>query len=599
LKWFVAMGEDQLILITGALMATALLAALVAGRVNVPGLVLFLGLGMAIGSDGTGWIKFDDYELARRIGIVALALILFEGGLTSGWAEIRPVLAPTLSLATLGTLVTAAIAGLAAAWLFGFSTLEGMLLGSVVAATDGAAIFAVLRQSTLRRKLARTLEGEAGLNDPVAVLLVLGFIDWITKPHYGVGDMAVLFVRQMGIGLAVGLAVGWLGVEAFRRLRLATPGLYPVASIAVGALAYGGAATLHGSGFMAVYLAGLALGSAAIPAKQTVTAFHQGLAWVAQLSLFVMLGLLVFPSQLGSVAVEGTALALILGLVARPVATLLAPGPAPFSLAERAVLSWAGLRGAVPVVLATFAVTAHVPHSLEFFNIVFFAVLVSTLVQGATFEPVARRLGATSTEPALPRPLAETGTIRRLGAEVVEYPVSPDDAIVGVRIRDVGLPRDALVNVIVRADQALPPRGSTRVEGGDRLHVLVRQENARELDALLERWRHGPVGRPPRPRISLKGRAPIFHQRPWHQDAGDPAHPRRVLGQRVIDQLRTRRDVPGALVLLEDGRYAITGPTVAVGGRELLTQHARRQLRKATSDAERAWWEETVGALAL
>ncbi|MDQ6915025.1 MAG: potassium/proton antiporter [Actinomycetota bacterium] len=593
------MSEDQLILVTGALMAAALVAALVAGRMRVPGLVLFLGLGMAIGSDGTGWIRFDDYELARRIGIVALALILFEGGLTSGFGEIRPVLAPTLSLATLGTLITAAIAGLAAAWLFGFSTLEGLLLGSVVAATDSAAIFAVLRQSTLRRKLARTLEGEAGLNDPVAVLLVLGFIDWILKPDYGVGDMAALFVRQMGIGLAVGVAMGWLGVQAFRRLRLATPGLYPVASIAIGALAYGGAATLRGSGFIAVYLAGLALGSAPLPAKQTVTAFHQGLAWVAQISLFVTLGLLVFPSQLGSVAVEGTALALVLGLVARPVATLLAPGPAPFSLAERAVLGWAGLRGAVPVVLATFAVTAHVPHSLEFFNIVFFAVLVSTLVQGATFEPVARRLGATSSQPALPRPLTETGTIRRLGAEVVEYPVGPEDAIVGVRIRDLGLPRDALVNVIVREHQALPPRGSTRVEGGDRLHVLVRQENARDLEALLERWRDGPVGRPPRPRATLKGRAPIFHHRPWSELAGDPTHPRTVLGHRVVDQLRTRRDMPGALVLLEDGRYAITGPTVAVGGRELLTQHARRQLRKATSDAERAWWEEAVGALAL
>jgi cell volume regulation protein A len=599
LKWFGAMGEDQLILVTGALMAAALVAALVAGRMRVPGLVLFLGLGMAIGSDGTGWIQFDDYELARRIGIVALALILFEGGLTTGFAEIRPVLAPALSLATIGTFITASIAGLAAAALFGFSTTEGLLLGSVVAATDSAAIFAVLRQSTLRRKLARTLEGEAGLNDPVAVLLVLGLVDTIVKPGFGLGDLAALFGRQLGIGLGVGLAVGWLGVQAFRRLRLATPGLYPVASIAVGALAYGGAASLHGSGFMAVYLAGLALGSGHIPARQTVTAFHQGLAWVAQLSLFVTLGLLVFPSQLGHVAVEGTALALLLGLVARPLAALVAPGPAPFSLAERAVLGWAGLRGAVPVVLATFAVTAHVPHSLEFFNIVFFAVLVSTLLQGATFEPVARRLGATSTRPALPRPLAETGTIRRLGAEVVEYPVAEDDAIVGVRIRELGLPREALVNVIVRDDQALPPRGSTRVESGDRLHVLVRQENARELPALLDRWRRGPVGRPARPRTGFKGRAPIFHHRPWGQEAGDPAHPRTVLGQRVIDHLRTRRDVPGALVVLEDGRFAITGPTVAVGGRDLLTQHARRQLRKATSDAERAWWEETVGALAL
>src|SRR3954451_16061975 len=404
------MSDGVLLLATGALLAGALAASLLASRLRVPGLVVVLGIGMAIGSDGAGWIHFDDYRLAETIGVIALALILFEGGLAAGLTEIRPVLGPAISLAVLGTLITAILAGLAAAWLFDFSTLEGLLVGSIVASTDGAAIFALLRQSTLRRRLARTLEGEAGLNDPVAVLLVLGFIDWIQKPGYGVGDMALLFVKQLGIGLAIGVVVGWLGVHAFRRLRLASPGLYPVASIATAALAYGAAATLHGSGFLAVYLAGLALGSAAIPAKQTVTAFHQGLAWVAQVSMFVTLGLLVFPSQLGDVAVEGAALALILGLVARPLATVVATGPASFSLAEPVLRGWAGLRGAVPVVLATFAVIAHVPHSLEFFNIVFFAVLVSTVVQGATSEPFARRLGVTTTEPALPRPLAETGT---------------------------------------------------------------------------------------------------------------------------------------------------------------------------------------------
>jgi cell volume regulation protein A len=251
------------------------------------------------------------------------------------------------------------------------------------------------------------------------------------------------------------------------------------------------------------------------------------------------------------------------------------------------------------VVLATFPVIAGVPHSLQFFNIVFFAVLVSTLIQGATFEPLARRLGVTTSQPALPRPLTETGTIRRLGAEIVEYPVGRDDAIVGVRIRDLGLPRESLVNVIVRAGQALPPRGSTRVEAGDRLHVLIRQETAAEVASLLQRWRTGPVGRPARPRLRPKGLAPVFHHRPWLAGDGDPAHPHRVLGRRVVDQIRTRRDVPGAVVLLDDGRYAITGPTVAVGGRELLTQHARRQLRKSSSDAERAWWEEAIGALAL
>src|SRR3954453_11109454 len=202
------MSDAQLLLITGAMLAGALLASLLASRLRVPGLVIVLGIGMLVGSDGLGWIHFDDYELAETIGVIALALILFEGGLAAGFSEIRPVLRPAIALATLGTLLTAVISGLAAAWLFDFSTLEGLLVGSIVASTDGAAIFAILRGSTLRRRVARTLEGEAGLNDPVAILLVLGFIDWIQKPDYGALDMALLFLQQMSIGLAVGGTVG-------------------------------------------------------------------------------------------------------------------------------------------------------------------------------------------------------------------------------------------------------------------------------------------------------------------------------------------------------------------------------------------------------
>jgi potassium/hydrogen antiporter len=254
-----------------------MLASLVAGRLRVPGLLLFLFLGMGIGSDGLGWIDFNDYALARRIGIIALALILFEGGLTSGLLEIRPVLAPAISLAIIGTIVTAVVAGFAAVALFDLSTLDGMLLGSVLAATDGAAIFALLRGSTLKRRLATTLEGESGFNDPVAVLLVIGFDEWLTHDSYGIGDMAVLFVRQIGIGLVVGMAVGAAAVWALRRVRLATAGLYPVATLAVAAVAFGGADSLHGSGFLAVYLVGLALGTFGLPAQQTVTSFPPGL----------------------------------------------------------------------------------------------------------------------------------------------------------------------------------------------------------------------------------------------------------------------------------------------------------------------------------
>src|SRR4051812_17596850 len=578
-----------------------MLASLVAGRLRVPGLLLFLFVGMAIGTDGLGWIDFDDYALARRIGIIALALILFEGGLTSGLLEIRPVLVPALSLAVIGTIVTAVVTGLAAALLFDLSTLDGMLLGSVLAATDGAAIFALLRGSTLKRRLATTLEGESGFNDPVAVLLVLGFIEWLKHDSYGIGDMAVLFVRQLGIGLAIGLVVGVASVWVLRRVQLATAGLYPVATLAVAALAFGGADALHGSGFLAVYLAGLALGTAGGAAPQTATAFHQGLAWLAQVAMFVALGLLVFPSRLDDVAVRGTVLALVLVLVARPVAVAIATLPARFSWAERVVLSAAGLRGAVPVVLATFPVLAGVGGSFQLFDVVFFAVLLSTLIQGTTFEPAARLLGATTTEPAMPRPLAEAGTIRRLGAEVLEYPIGDDDAVVGARVRDLGLPREAVVNVIVRGDEAIPPRGSTILRAGDRLHVLLRSELAREVPRIVERWRTGPVGPPPRLARRPQGTPPLFTVVPLQASrlVGDPARPHAVVGEPVSAQLRIRRDVPGALVALTDGRYAVVGPVVAVGGRQALTSWATRRLRRLDgADPERAWLQNVVGALA-
>ena len=231
------MADGNLILAAGALLAAGLVASLVAVRLRVPSLVLFLGVGMLLGSDGLGWISFDDYRLARTIGVVALALILFEGGLTSGLPHVRSVLGASTALATVGTAITAGILGLAAAVLFGLSAKEGLLLGAILSSTDGAAIFALLRGSTLSRKLARTLEGESGLNDPVAVLLVLGCIDLLTQPGYGALDLVSLFARELGVGLAAGALIGWLGVQALQRVRLATAGLYPVASLAVAALA--------------------------------------------------------------------------------------------------------------------------------------------------------------------------------------------------------------------------------------------------------------------------------------------------------------------------------------------------------------------------
>lgn len=591
------MHDGERILIVGALLTAGLLASLVASRVRVPGLVLFLAVGMAVGSDGFGWIDFDDYAFARTVGIVALALILFEGGLAAGLPEIRPVLGPSLALAVAGTILTAIVTGLAAAWLFDFSTTEGMLVGAIVAGTDGAAIFALLRGSTLRRRLARTLEGESGLNDPVAILLVLGFIHHLENPDYGFWSFVGLFGQQLAIGGAVGAAIGYVFAFALREARLATAGLYPVATLAAVALAFGIADVAHGSGFLAVYLVGLALGTANIPAKPTIVAFHEGMAWVAQLSMFLVLGLLIFPSDLGGVAFEGTVLALVLVFVARPLATILCTTPFGFSWREQAVLGWAGLRGAVPVVLATFPVIDHIPRSVEFFNIVFFVVLLSTILQGTTFEPLAKRLGVTTDDPALPRPLAESGTIRRLGAEVLEFPVVADDAIVGLAVRDLGLPREAVVNVIVREGQAIPPRGSTRVQAGDRLHVLYREETSRQLVSLTSSWRTGPIGPRARPQRAVRSASAIFTARPWTEADGDATRPSAVVGQEVIDLLRLRRDEPGSLVVLADGRYALCGPVLVVGARRQVTGWIERRMRVA-GEAERAWLRTALGAVA-
>jgi cell volume regulation protein A len=415
------------------------------------------------------------------------------------------VLGSALSLALLGTALTAVITGLAASWLLDLTTLEGLLVGAIVSATDGAAIFALLRGSQLKRRLARTLEGEAGMNDPVAVLLVLGFIDVINKGD-GVLDMLGLFGQQLGIGAVVGLGAGWVAPRMARLVRLESPGLYPVASLATAAIAFGAADALHGSGFLAVYLVGLALGDATLPAKVSVVSFHEGLAWVAQLSMFLVLGLLVFPSDLLDVALEGTILALVIVLVARPIATFVATPFMHLRRGQRFVLAWAGLRGAVPVVLATFPVIAGVPGSKQFFDIVFFAVVVSTILQGLTIEPLARRFGATSPPPGPPQP--------RL-----------------------------------------------------------------------------------RPRVH--GMAPIFTTRPWKPSDGDPQAPTHVDGKRVVRIERVRLDQRGALCLLDDGTFAVTGPLLARGGRAMLSDWARRRIRGGVTDVERRWWEDVLGALAL
>ncbi len=477
-----------MLLLVGGVLAASILVALGASRTGVPSLVAFLALGMLLGSEGPGGINFDDAELARTVGIVGLAAILYEGGLSTSWRRLRQVVVPSALLSTVGVVVTTALTGIAAYVLFDLSWLGSLLLGAVVASTDAAAVFATLRTTRLRRSLARTLEAETGGNDPMAIALTIGLIEWIERPAYGFTDLALLVVRQLGLGLVVGVVLGVVATRIFSRLPASIGVFVPVASVAAAALAFGVADVLGGSGFLAVYLVGLAVGSTPSRYRRQLVAFHEGIAFLAQVALFVVLGLLVFPSQLLDVALPGLALAALLVLVARPAAVWASTALSDFDHRERLLLGWAGLRGAVPIVLGTFVLSSQVEQSTTIFNAVFFVVVVSTLVQGTTLEWVAGRLGLRAPPSAnVAAPLAigdEWSTL-----ELVDFVISPGHAIDGSAVRELGLPRDALVAVVVRGEDAIPPRGSTKLSVGDRLFVLAPHKMRADLEDVFSRWR--------------------------------------------------------------------------------------------------------------
>ena len=488
-----AAGSDSVVehrlLLAGGVLLLGVVAAVVARRLSVPVLVLFLGLGMLLGSDGPGGIYFDDAHLARELGVVGLVAILFEGGLSARARDLRAVAVPAFLLSTVGVAITTAVVAVAAHWLLDLAWAASFLLGAVVGSTDAAAVFATLRFTTVRRRLATLLGAESGINDPAAVALTLGFIAWLTQPAYGAGDLALLLVRELGLGLVIGVALGVAASRLLPLLPLELSPFAPVASVALAGISYGLADLVGGSGFLAVYIVAVFVGNTVTPHRRTILSFHEGIAFTAQVGLFVVLGLLVFPSRLGAVAGASIALAAVLVFLARPLAVFVSTAFLGFDLREKAFVSWAGLRGAVPIVLATFALSRGVQESDTIFDAVFFVVLVSALAQGLTLEPLARRLGLVARrQPAIAEPL-EVGAVRELGADIVEYVVSPGDRLVGLRVREAGLPRDALVMLIVRDGVGVPPRGSTVLAAGDSLYVLSSESSRDGLEELLESWR--------------------------------------------------------------------------------------------------------------
>jgi potassium/hydrogen antiporter len=481
------LDEGTILLLVGAILAGSIVVALGASRTGVPSLVAFLALGMLLGSDGPGGIEFDDAELARTVGVIGLAAILYEGGLSTSWRRLRQVAVSAALLSTVGVAVTAVLTGVAAYFLFDLSWLAAVLLGAVVASTDAAAVFATLRYTHVRRRLARTLEAETGGNDPMAIALTIGLIEWIQEPTFAFPDLALLVVRQLGLGLLVGVVLGAAAMWAFSHLPHSIGAFAPVASVAAGALSFGAADVIGGSGFLAVYLVGLAVGSTPSRHRRQLVAFHEGLAFLAQVTMFVVLGLLVFPSDLPAVAAAGLALAALLMLLVRPVAVWISTALSDFTWRERALLGWAGLRGAVPIVLGTFVLSAEIRNADTIFNAVFFVVVVSALVQGTTLERVASRLGLITPGAAhAPAPLE----VDALGSlELVDFVVAADHAIAGSAVHELGLPRSALIAVVARRGEAIPPRGSTVIQPGDRLWVLLPRTLRPELEDVFTRWR--------------------------------------------------------------------------------------------------------------
>jgi cell volume regulation protein A len=462
---------EHLLVGIAVLLLLGIVASKTSGALGVPALVLFLAVGMLAGSDGPGGIAFDDPHLARTVGIVALVYILFSGGLDTEWRRARPVLWSAISLATLGVLVTAGLLGAFAAAALGFSPLEGLLLGAIVSSTDAAAVFAVLRAKNvgLKGSLTPLLELESGSNDATAVFLTVGVIGLLTVPSASLVDLVPAFVLQMALGTALGYgmgrATGWL----VNRLRLGYEGLYPVLTLALVLLTYGVTATLGGSGFLAVYVTGLVLGNSDFVHKRGVLHFHEGVAWLMQIVMFLVLGLLVFPSRLVPVIGAGLVAAAFLILVARPAAVFLTLAFARASVAEKTLISWVGLRGAVPIILATFPRVAGIPHADRFFHLVFFIVLTSVLLQGTSIPIVARWLGLESPTPAKPRWTLGGPSLKE---ELVELSVPPDAAVAGRQVVELGLPDGVLIVLIRRGGETLVPGGGTVLEGGDALLVL-------------------------------------------------------------------------------------------------------------------------------
>jgi cell volume regulation protein A len=459
-----------LALLAGALVLLAsVVATRVASRAGLPSLLLFLAVGVALGEDGLG-LKFDDVQLARDLGTIALAIILIEGGLTTRFADIRKVLVPACALATLGVAVSMVVTATAAHMLLGIDWQLALLLGAIVSSTDAAAVFSVLRVLPLPSRVAGLLEAESGFNDAPAVILVLMFsvTPLELSPIHALSELAY----ELVVGAAIGLACGQLGAIALRRIALPASGLYPLATFGLGMVAFAASGVVHASGFLAAYLAAVVLANSRLPHRSATRSFAEGLGWLAQISLFVLLGLLVNPSELLHDLMPAIVIGLVLLLLARPLSVVASLAGFRVPWHEQVFVSWAGLRGAVPIVLATFPIVEGVPNSSLLLNIVFVLVVVFTLVQGPSLRPIAQRMRLIPRD-ATREIQVESAPLDVLEAELLTMTVLAPSRLHNVSVLELRLPDPSVITLIIRDGHTFVPQPETRIEIGDELLIVT------------------------------------------------------------------------------------------------------------------------------